>query len=307
MISRWWLSGVVLTVALGCQNPSITPVAGTPKAEKPTTGMIQIPAGDYALGAGKLYPEEGTPRTEKSPGFWIDRYEVTNAQFKKFADATGYVTTAENAPKAEDYPTADPKMLKAGSACFCAANTTKNLLDRWEYTKGANWRHPDGPSTSAKPEMPVVHVTYADALAYAKWAGKDLPTEDEWEIAARGNLKAKKYAWGDQMKPDGKWMANTYQGKFPSKDEALDGYAGIAKGGSYPPNGFGIYDMIGNVWELTKSSAPFDRQANKDAVWAKGGSFLCADNYCARYRPSAKIPVTVDTSTNHIGFRCVVR
>jgi formylglycine-generating enzyme required for sulfatase activity len=269
--------------------------------------MVLIPKGSYDLGAGDIYPEEDPARKVQSEAFYIDRHEVTNAEFSKFVKATGYETTAERNPDPKEYPGADPANLAPGSACFMAADDTHNLNDRWEYKLKADWKHPEGPGSEAKPNYPVVHVTSEDAAAYAKWAGKDLPTQDEWEIAARGGLVDKKYAWGDDLMPDGKYLANTYQGKFPTKDEGKDGHAGLASAGSYPPNGYGLYDMIGNVWELTKTEAPFDKTANKAAVWAKGGSFLCADNYCARYRPSAKIPVTVDTSTNHIGFRCVVR
>jgi formylglycine-generating enzyme len=274
----------------------------TPASPPVLTGMVQIPAGTYSLGAGRLYDEELPVRSVKSSGFLIDRTEVTNAEFKRFVDATGYVTFAEKSPSGNS--TEAP----AGSACCRAARDTKEVNDRWEFVVGANWKHPGGKGTdlTGRLNYPVVHLTFKDAEAYARWAGKDLPTQDEWEIAARGGLVNQTYEWGSELNPKGKWRANTYQGEFPKKDSGVDGFSGLAPAGSFPPNGFGLYDMTGNVWELTADEAPRDG-FNQPCYWAKGGSFLCAPNYCARYRPAARIGVNAFTSTEHIGFRCVKR
>lgn len=264
--------------------------------------MVTIPAGTYELGAGGVYPEERSKRAVTTAGFFMDRTEVTNAQFSEFVKATGYETLAERGSSAIGE-------APSGSACFHAAETLKVLTDRWTFIEGANWRHPQGPKSdlSGKQDHPVVHIVFEDAVAYANWAGKDLPTEDEWEIAARGGLIGKTYEWGNEMSPGGTRRANVYQGEFPNRDLGEDGFKGIAATGSFAPNGYGLLDMTGNVWELTRSPAPKDVPSGQGTHWAKGGSFLCAENYCARYRPAARIPITVDTSTEHIGFRCIQR
>jgi len=262
--------------------------------------MVHISAGTYSLGAGKLYPEELPIRNVSIQSFAIDMTEVTNADFKTFVNATGYVTFAERQGKSPNDP-------PPGSACCRAAQSLDNITDRWTYIEGANWKHPHGKNSSieGKPTDPVVHVTFEDAMAYSKWAEKDLPTQDEWEVAARGGLVNKTYEWGDNLVEKDQWRANVYQGEFPKSDSGKDGYKGISPVKSFSPNGYGLYDMTGNVWELTKDDAPTDGPSGQPCHWAKGGSFLCAPNYCARYRPTARIPLTIDTSAEHVGFRCV--
>jgi formylglycine-generating enzyme len=292
--------GSLLVALLLCACNKPEPVSRIGEGTPPE--MVLIPAGTYSLGAGQTYPEERPTRRVTVAEFMIDRTEVTNAQFQRFVQATGYVTFAERS----SLTIGDPP---AGSACCRTAQDTKLVTDRWVFVAGANWTHPGGIGTSIEGRMnfPVVHVTYEDALAYARWSGKDLATGDEWEVAARGGLVDQKYEWGHQLTPNGKWMANIYQGKFPWKDLGLDGFAGLAPVASYPPNGYGLYDMTGNSWELIKDAAPKEAASGQECRLAKGGSFLCASNYCARFRPAAFIPVTIDTSTEHIGFRCVRR
>lgn len=264
--------------------------------------MVAIPAGTYELGAGGHYPEELPARKVTTAGFYMDRTEVTNAQFTEFVRATGYQTFAERAP-------AKPGDPPAGSACLQVVGKGAAQKDWWTFKEGVNWKRPGGPKTdlSGRMNMPVVHITFEDAEAYAKWVGKELPTENEWEIAARGGMVNKKFEWGDEFSPEGTWRANTYQGQFPERDLGSDGFKGLAPVGKFPTNGYGLVDMTGNAWELTTSAAPKDEPSGQPTHWAKGGSFLCAENYCARYRPAARIPVTVDTSTEHIGFRCIKR
>jgi sulfatase modifying factor 1 len=266
-------------------------------------------------------------------GFWMDKTVVTNAQFAAFVKATGYVTIAEQTPKAEDFPGAPPEVLVPGSVVFAPPKTPvplDNYLQWWTYIKGANWRHPAGPGSDVKGRdtFPVIHVAYADAAAYAKWAGKRLPTEAEFEFAARGGLSGQLYAWGDDLKPGGKWMANIFEGKFPVNDTGDDGFKGIAPVAQFPPNGYGLYDMAGNVWEWTSDwyrpdyferlaregvarnpqgpEASFDptEPGAKKRVH-KGGSFLCTDQYCTRYMVGTRGKGEEDTGTNHLGFRCV--
>lgn len=269
----------------GCGKKAETAVKAKP------IGMAYISAGEYIMGSDTSYPEEKPQRRVTLPGFWIDTTEVTTKQFAKFVAATSYVTLAEREPSREQYPDADPTLLKPGSAVFTEGKS-KTPLACWSYKPGVSWR--DG-----KPDQPVVHVAYEDALAYAKWSNKDLPTEEEWEAAAGSGGKL--YPWGDEERPDGKWRANVWQGEFPTKDTGADGFKGLAPTGSFPANKFGLYDMAGNAWEWTKSDGPDGMKVTK------GGSFLCARAVCHRYRPSAKQPVTPDTSTEHIGFRCVIR
>jgi formylglycine-generating enzyme required for sulfatase activity len=269
-------------------------------------------------------------------GFWMDATDVTNDDFAAFVKATGYVTVAERKPRAEDFPGAPPENLVAGSVVFAPTDHAVPLTDHsqwWSYVKGASWRHPLGPESdlTGKGKYPVVHVAYEDALAYATWAGKRLPTEAEWEFAARGGLSGKPFVWGDQFRPDGKWMANTYQGEFPVKDtdKPEDGHAGIAPVALYPPNGYGLYDMAGNVWQWTSDwyrpdyyarlaatggvarnpqgpDAPFDpSEPTQKKKTHRGGSFLCTDQYCSRYAVGTRGKGEVSTGTNHLGFRCV--
>jgi formylglycine-generating enzyme required for sulfatase activity len=273
-------------------------------------------------------------------GFWIDVTPVTNRQFKEFVRATGYKTTAEVAPDPKNYPGAQPHMLYAGSLVFSPPGHAVDLRDWsqwWQFVKGADWRHPYGPKTNinALDGHPVVHISFADAQAYASWAGKELPTEAEWEFAARGGLDGAEYAWGGEFTPGGKHMANTWQGNFPHENKCDDGFARTAPVTAFPPNGYGIHDMIGNTWEWTtdwftqkhaadepggcchgsnprggREEDSYDpRQPNikipRKVI--KGGSHLCAPNYCRRYRPAARHAEAIDTSTSHLGFRCIVR
>lgn len=313
--------------------------SSAPKAEA-RDGMVFVPGGTFRMGSDAHYPEEAPVHHVTIDGFWIDETPVTNAQFRTFVEATGHVTFAEIPPKAEDYPGALPHMLKAGSLVFNPPQGQVDLRDWskwWEFRFGAYWRKPYGRGSWIKnlDDHPVVHVAYRDAEAYAAWAGKELPTEAEWEYAARGGLDGAEFAWGDEFTPGGRHMANTWQGNFPYENLKLDRYERTSPVCAFPPNGYGLYDMIGNVWEWTAdwyaSKHPADapkaccipenpRGARREASYdpcqphikiprkvLKGGSHLCAPNYCRRYRPAARHPEPVDTSTSHVGFRCVVR
>jgi formylglycine-generating enzyme required for sulfatase activity len=256
----------------------------------------------------------------------MDKTEVTNAQFEKFVKATGYVTVAERAPTKEEFPTAPPENLVAGSVVFSPPKTAVPLDSHyrwWNYVKGANWRHPAGPGSECKPNEPVVQIAFDDVLAYCKWAGKRLPTEAEFEYAARGGLEKKPYVWGDEFTPGGKWMANTFQGHFPDKNTGDDGFLAAAPVGSFPANAFGLFDMAGNVWEWCsdwyRPGYSADPQRNPQGPTTsfdpsepgtqkrvhKGGSFLCTPQYCTRYEPGGRGKGEPDTGTNHLGFRCV--
>jgi formylglycine-generating enzyme required for sulfatase activity len=302
--------------------------------------MAWIPGGMFRMGSDRHYPEERPVHRALVDSFWIDRYLVTNEQFSRFVEGTNYVTFAERLPDPADYPGALPEMLYAGSMVFTKPD---GPVDRgqignwWSYTKGADWRHPYGPGSSlaGRERHPVVHVAYCDAEAYAAWAGKELPTEAEWEFAARGGLDGATYAWGEEFMPGGKLMANTWQGEFPWQNRVEDGFEGTSPVGTFPENAYGLFDMIGNVWEWTtdwyrtahEADAPkaccVPRNPRGGALEAsfdprqpeikiprkvlKGGSHLCAPNYCRRYRPAARFPEPVDTSTCHVGFRCIIR
>ena len=302
--------------------------------------MIWIPGGTFRMGSDKHYPEEAPVHRVTVDGFWIDNTAVTNRQFRKFINETGHVTFAEIAPNAKDYPGALPHMLKAGSLVFTPSNHLVDLRDWsqwWKFKFGANWRRPYGPrsSISGLDHHPVVHVAYRDAEAYAKWAGKDLPTEAEWEFAARGGLEGAEYAWGNEFTPGGKHLANTWQGEFPRQNVCHDGFDRTSPVTAFPPNGYGVYDMIGNVWEWTADwwsttheadapktcCVPVNPRGGREEVSydpcqpkikiprkvLKGGSHLCAPNYCRRYRPAARHAEPIDTSTSHVGFRCIIR
>jgi sulfatase modifying factor 1 len=302
--------------------------------------MVWIPGGTFRMGSDKHYPEEAPSHRVTVSGFWMDRTPVTNRDFRKFVNATGYVTFAETRPDAKDYPGALPHMLKAGSLVFTPPKHPVDLRDWsqwWRFKFGANWRRPYGPrsSISGLDDHPVVHVAYRDAEAYAKWAGKDLPTEAEWEFAARGGLDGAEFAWGGELTPGGKQMANTWQGAFPPENLGRDGYARTSPVTAFPPDGYGLCDMIGNVWEWTTDwwssrheadaakpcCIPVDPRGGREQdsydtclpkvkiprKVLKGGSHLCAPNYCRRYRPAARHAEAVDTSTSHVGFRCVIR
>jgi formylglycine-generating enzyme required for sulfatase activity len=302
--------------------------------------MIWIPAATYRMGSDHHYPEERPAHQVSVDGFWIDRYPVTNERFARFVDGTGHVTFAEIPPDPAQYPGALPHMLYAGSLVFVRPDgpvDRTNFANWWTFMRAADWRHPQGPATSIdnRERHPVVHVTFGDAEAFAAWEGKELPTEAEWELAARGGLDNAAYAWGDEFLPGGRHMANTWQGEFPSESFAEDGYEGTSPVGAFPSNGYGLHDMIGNVWEWTTdwyhakhpnevvkacctphnprgareedSYDPCQPEIRIPRKVIKGGSHLCAPNYCRRYRPAARFPEPIDTSTCHLGFRCIVR
>jgi sulfatase modifying factor 1 len=321
-------------------NVEIHPEEDVAVRNRVSDDMVRIPGGTFRMGSDMHYADEAPAHRVTVNIFWIDAVPVTNREFRKFVRATGYVTFAEIVPDPKDYPGALPHMLRAGSLVFNPpkrAVDTDNWSQWWTFKFGANWKRPYGPrsSISGLDDHPVVHVAYRDALAYAKWAGKDLPTEAEWEFAARGGLDGAEFAWGDEFASGGKPMANTWQGAFPHQNLKLDGYERTSPATAFPPNGYGVYDMIGNVWEWTTDwySTKHEADAAKaccipqnprggreDASYdpcmpniriprkvLKGGSHLCAPNYCRRYRPAARHPEPVDTSTSHVGFRCVVR
>lgn len=321
---------VIQPAAAAAKNPSEAPA-----------GMIWIEGGRFRMGSESHYPEEAPVREVEVDGFWADTHPVTNRQFAEFVAATGHVTLAEEAPNAADYPGALPEMLRPASLVFVKpqqAVDVRNMYNWWEFIFDADWRHPYGPGTSIEgiEDHPVVHIAWQDAEAYARWAGKDLPTEAEFEFAAWGGRSDAEFAWGDELVPEGKHMANTWQGAFPHENLAEDGFERTSPVMTYPPNGYGLYDMIGNVWEWTSDwfgmregsaekvkaccvprnprggaeNASFDPAQPEIRIprkVLKGGSHLCAYNYCRRYRPAARHPQPVDSSTSHIGFRCIVR
>jgi formylglycine-generating enzyme required for sulfatase activity len=309
--------------------------------------MVWIPGGEFSMGAtdpqGADNNAVGMQATEDSrpihrtyvDGFWMDKTEVTNEQFTAFVRATGYATVAERTPRAEDFPGAPPENLVAGAVVFSPPRLPVSLDNHyqwWSYLKGANWRHPSGPDSSiaGKERFPVVHIAYEDAGAYAAWAGKRLPTEAEWEFAARGGLSGRVYPWGDTFKPNGHFMTNTHQGRFPDQDTGEDGFIGIGPVAQFPANGYGLFDVAGNVWEWvtdwyrpdyyaqlaatarvarnpqgpTSSYDPAEPNERKRVV--RGGSFLCTDQYCSRYMVGTRGKGDVGTGTNHLGFRVVM-
>ncbi len=287
----------------------------------PDPGMCWVPGGGFRMGSDEHYPEEAPAHDTAVEGFWMDRHPVTNTQFAAFVEATGHRTVAEQAPDPATYPGTPPELLVPASLVFVQPPGPVDLGDVgnwWRMVPGADWRHPQGPDSSLDglADHPVVHVALDDAESYARWAGKALPTEAQWEFAARGGLAGAVYAWGDRQVPGGRWMANTWQGEFPWQNHGRDGHERTSPVGSYPPNPYGLVDLIGNVWEWTADawqpghtrsaqccSAPADTGIPQRVL--KGGSHLCAPNYCRRYRPAARHPQPVDTSTSHVGFRCV--
>ena len=329
-----------------------TAAAEQSPGEPPHPDMVWVPGGRFTMGSDLHYREEAPANPVSVDGFWMDIAPVTNAAFARFVAETGYRTMAELALDPRDHPGADPTLLAPASAVFVRPSRVRPGDDPagwWSYLPGADWRHPLGPDSSIEylPDHPVVHIAWADAVAYAGWAGKDLPTEAEWELAARGGLDAAEYAWGDEFTPGGRHVANTWQGEFPLVNLRLDGYELTSPVDAFPPNGYRLYDMIGNVWEwtsdwyaehrrlvqeaanrgITTAGAPavrvnptggteresVDRAADPVSCPAvprkvlKGGSYLCAPGNCRRYRPAARMPQPIDTSACHIGFRCVAR
>ena len=303
-------------------------------------GMAWINTSTFQMGSDVHYPEERPARPVAVDGFWIDRTPVTNRDFSAFVAATGWVTSAEIAPDPKDYPGALPEMLVPASMVFTPTDgpvDLSNIFNWWRYIPGADWRHPTGPASSIDglEDHPVTQVAWRDVEAYAAWAGKDVPTEAEWELAARGGLEGAEYAWGTELAPGGRHRANTWQGRFPWENQLDDGWARTSPVRAFPANGLGLYDMIGNVWEWTKdwwstpapdavgdpccaprnprggsegqSYDPCEPDIRIPRKVLKGGSHLCAPCYCQRYRPAARHAEPVDTSTSHVGFRCVVR
>ena len=314
--------------------------ATTDPGRAPAPDMAWVPGGAFLMGSSEFYPEERPVRRVEVDGFWLDEHPVTVSEFRDFVTATGYVTVAERAPDPAQYPDADPALLRPGSLVFQPTRGPVDLRDVtqwWRYLPGAQWRHPLGPGSTAADldQHPITHVAAEDAEAYAAWAGKELPSEAEWEFAARGGLDAAVFCWGDVFAPDGKLMANTWQGQFPWQNLGTDGWERTSPVKSFPPNGYGLYDMAGNVWEWTSdyfaarpaaqgqraccaprnprvtsaeaSLVPGEAGAHIPRRVIKGGSHLCAPNYCLRYRPAARQGEAIDTSTCHLGFRCLVR
>ncbi len=304
----------------------------------PDSTAVWVPGGSFRMGSDNHYREEAPVHYVKVADFWIDRTPVTNRQFREFVEATGHVTRAEIAPDPEDYPGALPEMLHPASLVFTPPGRPVDLRDFrnwWTFKRDAHWRQPYGPGSTidGMDDHPVVHVAYADVEAYAAWAGRELPTEAEWEFAARGGLDAAEYAWGSEFTPGERAMANTWQGAFPNENLRTDGYERTSPVEAFPPNGYGIFDLIGNVWEWTQDwfspkhegaaqkpccAAPDPRGGKVEGSYdpgqpqvriprkvLKGGSHLCAPNYCRRYRPAARHAQPVDTSTSHVGFRLV--
>lgn len=300
--------------------------------------MVWIPGGEFLMGSDSHYPEEAPAHRVHVEGFWIDKVTVTNRDFDRFVRATGYVTLAEKPANPDDYPGAIEELLAPSSTIFkkpAGPVDLRNHYNWWVYVRGANWRHPRGPASTIGKLMdhPVVHVAYEDVEAYAQWAGKLLPSEAEWEFAARGGLDGAEFAWGDELTPGGRHMANIWQGEFPYQNKAEDGFEYTAPVGSFPANGYGLHDMAGNVWQWTSDwyqdhgkivspccTVSNPRGASREDSFdpreadiriprkvTKGGSHLCAPNYCRRYRPAARMAQPIDTSISHLGFRCILR
>jgi len=316
------------------------PPPGIDPARPPARDMAWIGGRSFLMGSEDFYPEERPIHEVWVDGFWMDDHPVTVAEFRRFVRDTGHVTVAERPLDPADYPEADPALLVPGGLVFQRTRGPVPLDDYhhwWAYVPHSTWQHPEGPGSTVagRDRHPVTQVAFEDATAYATWAGKDLPTEAEWEMAARGGLESKVFTWGDEFAPKGRLMANTWQGEFPWQNLLLDKYEGTSPVRTYPPNGYGLYDMAGNVWEWTSDyytpkhdapehacCGPADNPRITSAASSydvgnvggniprrvvKGGSHLCAPNYCLRYRPAARQAQPVETSTTHIGFRCVIR
>jgi sulfatase modifying factor 1 len=318
------------------QGTADSPIEGSSRSEAEPApgpapeGMVWVPGGAFQMGSDDPSMPDARPvHPVNVRGLWVDRTEVTNAQFRRFVEATGYVTVAEIAPTPEEVPDAAPGSLVPGSLVFVPPDRDVPLDDVsawWRYVPGADWRHPEGPGSSidGREDHPVVHVCWEDAAAYARWAGKRLPTEAEWEHAARGGLDRRRYTWGDELTPGGRWMVNNWQGRFPSENTLIDGFGGTAPVGSFPPNGYGLLDMAGNVWEWCAdwyrpdayTHSPRDDPRGPASSFdpnepgvpkrvQRGGSFLCSDRYCTRYLPGARGKGEPRSAASHVGFRCV--
>jgi formylglycine-generating enzyme len=337
-------TSVVAGVSQAAFQPTVTNRSDAP--DEVPKGMVWIPGGEFSMGAndppemdevGMKATADGRPiHRVYVDGFFMDKTDVTNSEFAMFVQATGYITVAERKPRPEDFPDAPPENLVAGSVVFSPPDHAVQLNDHlqwWSYVPGANWQHPQGPASNieGKEAYPVVQVAYEDAVAYAKWAAKRLPTEAEWEFAARGGLSGKPFVWGDEFRPNGKWMANTHQGHFPNHDTGEDGHVGIAPVAQYPPNQYGLYDMAGNVWQWTSDwyrsdyykqladtvgvarnpqgpETSYDpAEPNEPRKVHRGGSYLCTDQYCSRYIVGTRGKGEISTGTNHLGFRCVMK
>jgi formylglycine-generating enzyme required for sulfatase activity len=338
----------VAPVGAGADRFLPTVPTTTPAPAPAPSGMVWIPGGEFSMGCtdpradlcgGNEPMDDARPvhRVALAP-YWMDRTEVTNAEFARFVAATGYITFAERKPRAEDYPGATPDQLVPGSVVFSPpreAVPLDNALRWWRYVPGADWRHPSGPNSTivGHDQDPVLHIAYVDAAAYAAWAGKRLPTEAEWEFAARGGLTGARYTWGDDLTLNGRWMANIWEGAFPHKNSEDDGFSGIAPVASFPANAYGLHDMAGNVWEWCSDwyrpdayalaqraagggvvrdprgvaeSESFDPQEpGMPKRVQRGGSYLCTDQYCTRYMVGTRGKGAADTGSNHVGFRCV--
>ncbi len=352
MVTIFWftLSSALFTATLVAQPAAVDspqPLRNATSNKVTDDGMVWIPGGQFMMGTDdpSSFPNERPAHQVQVDGFWIDATAVTNAQFRQFVEATGYVTTAERPLDWEELkkqvPPNTPKppdeQFQPGSLVFTPSNgpvDLRNMSNWWTWTTGASWQHPEGPTSSleGKDDWPVVHVSFDDATAYAKWAGKRLPTEAEWEFASRGGTTTR-YYWGDDLQVDGKYMANTFTGKFPYRDTAEDGYAGVSPVKAFPPNDYGLYGMAGNVWQWTAdlyrddihvrmseaskggctinptgptdSSNPTRPVPESPEHVIKGGSYLCNPSYCESYRPTARRGMPPDTGTQHLGFRCV--
>jgi len=326
-LSRHSLHTAALTETLTGESIS------APNPGSPSDGMVWIRGGRFWMGTEHMVDAQPVHQVEVK-GFWMDRTDVTNEEFSKFVEATGYVTVAERPLDSKEFPNLPPTDLAPGAVVFTPPNHPVSLhypLVWWRFVKGADWHHPDGPNSNllGKGQYPVVQVAWPDAVAYAKWAGKRLPTEAEWEFAARGGRDREQYPWGNRFRPNGKWMANTFQGHFPDHNTAADGFAGACPVGSFPPNDYGLFDMAGNVWQWVsdwyrpdyytqlqqQGSIAINPQGPADSFdpdeidvpkrVQKGGSFLCAAEYCERYITGSRGKEDPDTATNHAGFRCV--
>lgn len=328
---------VCLSASSGCKDlPAPTKAEASPDAiaraqapEPSPAGMSWIPPGSFFMGSDDpRYADAQPVHIVKLSGFWMDTTEVTNEAFQRFVAATGHQTIAEQTPRPEDFPDAPPEALVPGSVTFQPPNHDVSLHDPgqwWAYRKGVNWRNPEGAGSSIADRMdhPVVHVAWTDAAAYCAWMKKRLPTEAEWEYAARGGLDRKRFAWGDEPKPGNLWAANVWQGRFPAENRAEDGFVATAPVGHYKPNAFGLFDVTGNVWEWTAdlyhagyyaesptenprgpSTSHDPREPGVEKRAMRGGSFLCSDLYCVRYAVGARGKGAPDTGSSHVGFRC---